>query len=178
MRCRRSSSFIPKVRSAFAWAFVSGKELQESLLKGDWGGRGVEQCHSLVDSCLYRVRIKLFTSVPSANARPGQLHLLQCLDRNFAVSPNQTCASWWLLNLQKSVACGKLSCRSFPTACWQSTAFTGVGQGRGFLLKGPPGASPKGHSPLVPLQVPWEQPAPTPVGSALCPGCCTLNNWS
>lgn len=48
----------------------------------------MEQCYSFVDSCLYRVRIKFFTSVPSANAKLGQLILLQCLNRNFAVSPN------------------------------------------------------------------------------------------
>lgn len=71
---------------------MSGKELWESLLKRDWGGSGVEQCHSSVDSCLYRARIKLFTSVkPSAYAKSGQLILLQCFKRNFAVSPNHTC---------------------------------------------------------------------------------------
>lgn len=57
----------------------------------------MEQCHSLADSCLYRVRIKVFTPVPSANAKLGQPIFSQCLDRNFAVSPNHTCACWWLL---------------------------------------------------------------------------------
>lgn len=43
------------------------------------------------------------------------------------------------------------------------------------MLKGPAGAPPGGHSALVPVQ---EQTAPSHLGSALCPGCCVLTNWS